>query len=97
MCGSILDHGKRKTRKPHRCWGCAELFPKGSTLSFSVSTDMGSVMTAYWCDECSSANLRELGFDGDYCMDFGAIAEAKRELLEDKRWLEARKSKTDPQ
>lgn len=78
MCGSILDHGKRKIRKPRRCWGCTKRFDVGAILNFVVSTDMGSAMTAYWCDECQSTDLKALGFD-EYCMDFGDIALAKRE------------------
>lgn len=44
---------KRKTRKPHKCWGCCEDIPVGSLIEFTVSVD-GSFCSAYWCDVCSN-------------------------------------------
>ncbi len=40
------------TRKPHHCWGCTALFPKGANLEICVSVDGGQIMSAYWCDTC---------------------------------------------
>lgn len=52
---------KRKTRKPHKCWGCCKDIPIGSVVEFTVTVD-GSFCKAYWCDVCCAV-MDEL----DYC------------------------------
>ena len=41
-----------KTRKPHKCWGCAREFPSGSTLEVNECVDNGDFHRAYWCETC---------------------------------------------
>ncbi len=41
-----------KTRKPHKCWGCAKEFPAGTLMTYSVSVDQREFSAAYWCKEC---------------------------------------------
>ena len=41
-----------KTRKAHRCWGCARMFPAGTKMDTVTSTDCGKIFTGYWCDVC---------------------------------------------
>lgn len=43
----------KKTRKPHSCWGCAQSFPKGSTLVKIVSVD-DVIYSSYWCSVCDA-------------------------------------------
>ena len=41
-----------KTRKPHKCFGCAKEYPKGSYMSRSSVTDCGTVWESYLCEVC---------------------------------------------
>lgn len=49
---TFLDHRSVKTRKQHQCWGCARMIPAGSQMDVTVSVDMGSASSAYWCLVC---------------------------------------------
>ena len=40
------------TRKPHKCWGCAREFPKGSKMGVLVYAECGEIYSTYWCDTC---------------------------------------------
>ena len=79
MCGTILDHGSRKIRKPRRCWGCTKRLEVGSVVNYQVDADAGTISTTYWCDDCAKAPLRELGFWGDDCIGYGDIGQARAE------------------
>ncbi len=48
----IVSDKKVKTRKPHKCWGCAEDIPVGRTVTCVTSVDGGEIATVYWCDRC---------------------------------------------
>ena len=43
-----------KTRKPHRCIGCAEMILVGSTVRRTRGFDDNKPWTAYWCDWCAA-------------------------------------------
>ena len=49
-----LSGGIVTTRKPHKCWGCAQDIPVGGKVESSVSVDMGKAIRTYWCDVCLS-------------------------------------------
>jgi len=48
----ILKHNIVKTRKDHRCWGCARKFEKGTKMDSITSVDGGEISTDYWCSTC---------------------------------------------
>lgn len=45
---------KVKTLKPHKCWGCCEDIPVGTSVIRTVTTEDRRISTAYWCDICYS-------------------------------------------
>ena len=50
--GILLRDGMVKTRKPHRCWGCARPFPAGSELQSTTAVFDNAIATTYWCEVC---------------------------------------------
>ena len=70
----VISHKYVKTRKPHKCFGCAREYPKGSTLNREAIEDDGTVFTAYMCPECEDY-LNSGDYSGDeFC--FGQLYEA---------------------
>lgn len=39
-------------RKPHRCWGCATLYPAGTQLTHIVAVNANGFNNSYWCPIC---------------------------------------------
>jgi len=78
-----------KTRKPHKCWGCAREFPKGTMLQRIVNADGGTIYTTYWCPVCNEAWAAG-DYDSDSTIDMGDLKredpawETIRAKLEDK-------------
>lgn len=53
------------TRKDHYCFGCAQLFPKGSYLLYCFGRDCEAVLSYYLCGVCEEvANI--IGEDFGY-------------------------------
>lgn len=50
-----------RTRKPHRCWGCARQVPVGTDIECYTSASEGSITSTYWCDRC-------IGFYDEHCL-----------------------------
>lgn len=73
----IVSSEDAVTRKPHKCWGCATEFPKGSKLSRVTCADGGEIYSCYWCDICQEWLTR---YDDGEGVDFGS-------LREDEGWL----------
>lgn len=70
----VISHKYVKTRKPHKCFGCAREYPKGSILNREAVEDDGTVFTAYMCPECEDY-LNSGDYSGDeFC--FGQLYEA---------------------
>jgi len=67
---SVIASKKVITRKPHKCWGCAREFPKGSTLDRVTCTDGEVIMSAYWCEICQEW-LTE--YDDGEGVEFGTL------------------------
>lgn len=69
----IIAHKYVKTRKPHKCFGCAREFPKGSILNREAVADGGTVFTAYVCPTCEDY-LKSGDYTGEeFC--FGDLRE----------------------
>jgi len=41
-----------KTRKPHRCFGCAKTYPAGSFLRYSSGVGEDGIWSTYFCSVC---------------------------------------------
>jgi hypothetical protein len=48
----LLEEKIVTTRKPHRCFACWRLFPKGSKLQWSKHCDNGDFVECYTCETC---------------------------------------------
>jgi hypothetical protein len=48
----VISNKIVKTRKEHKCWGCARSFPKNSNLEAVTAEDEGKIYTNYWCEVC---------------------------------------------
>jgi hypothetical protein len=48
----ILSERNVKTRKEHKCFGCARKMPVGTQMQCTTSPDMGKLITTYWCKTC---------------------------------------------
>ena len=52
-----MDHLRSKhvkTKKPHQCHGCAEIYPAGSKMEYVVHADQREILTSYWCETCET-------------------------------------------
>ena len=61
-----LASGKRKTKKPHRCWHCDEIILPGTVVNYQANCDDGRAYTIYFHPECMTAcnGCSRLNFDG---------------------------------
>jgi len=41
-----------KTRKPHRCFGCAKIYPAGWLMRFNTSVGEDGFCSTYFCSVC---------------------------------------------
>ena len=51
---SIISYKMVKTRKEHRCVGCARKMPKGSNMQSVTSSNDGKILRDYWCNTCQT-------------------------------------------
>lgn len=42
------------TRVPHKCWGCALGFPKGTRMMKVNWIDGSDLSSSYWCEICDA-------------------------------------------
>ena len=49
---NLISDKKVKTRKMHKCWGCLESIPIGTSTTRITSVDGGEIASVYWCDRC---------------------------------------------
>ena len=42
----------RTTRKPHKCWGCAKVYPAKTKMKYIKTVDNGDFVGSYWCKTC---------------------------------------------
>lgn len=63
----ILRWEERRTRKPHRCFGCRKAYPAGTKMISAAYADGGVAWSSYWCDTCIEV-IDRYGERGDeYC------------------------------
>jgi len=68
-----------KIRKPHKCWGCMQLFPIGTEMEYNASTDGGEICSSYWCESCQKL-LNEVDWtDFEDGIGFGELKEYMEE------------------
>ena len=78
----VIAHKYVKTRVPHKCFGCAREFPKGSILNREAVEDGGTVFTAYMCSDCEDY-LHSGDYTGEeFC--FGDLRESVLEKITEK-------------
>lgn len=86
----ILSQLQVRTRKPHRCWGCARLFPAGTEMETTAGADGGKMFRCYWCSVCIAVMATWHPQDLEE-IDLGGVREADPEA-----WAaEAEKEGTD--
>ncbi len=56
--GAIAER-RVKTRKPHRCFGCDQLYPTGSSMRCITWRDQDGIRSYHWCDVCDEVWKRE--------------------------------------
>lgn len=61
---TILDTKTVTTKKPHKCWGCGGIIPKGRNVSRQSQADEGRSFSVYTCEVCDMFMSRP-GFDSD--------------------------------
>lgn len=49
---NIIDQHIVKTRKPHRCFGCLEMMPTGSSVERCTIVDGDQIYANYLCEDC---------------------------------------------
>lgn len=59
--------GAAKTRKPHRCFGCAKEYPAGSDMINAAYADGGTVDSCYWCNTCREYMKRHFRYGDETC------------------------------
>lgn len=46
------------TRKPHRCFGCDQLYPAGTSMECVTWRDSDGIRSFHWCDVCREVWVR---------------------------------------
>lgn len=80
----ILRWEIRKIRKPHRCFGCNKVYPKGEVMTSAAYADCGSVFGCYWCGTCETVMNRTFE-PGDEVCQYGQVRDGDPELWESVR------------
>ena len=68
----------KKTRKDHKCFGCREKLPKGSTAFYITGIGDDGFESYHLCIPCWEWDRRNPGEDGDECGE-GDIGDARRQ------------------
>lgn len=78
-----------KIRKPHDCFGCGEIFPKGTEMECQVNKDDGELYRLYICLPCAKhwnepfkdSFVDALGYGElkEFCQQAGKTCETCRE------------------
>lgn len=68
---SAIAERRVKTRKPHRCFGCDQLYPAGSSMRYITWRGEGGISSFHWCDVCDEVWKRSgLRYDDEiHCGD----------------------------
>jgi hypothetical protein len=78
----IIRSATVKTRKDHVCFGCQCKIPEGSTVTAETCTNIGSIYTLYFCEECWEflCEHEDLCEDDDGMVWEGYIGDARSEF-----------------
>ena len=68
-----------KTRKPHKCWGCAKEYPAGTKMKYCESVDQGEFTNTYWCDSCEKIRGKLESWEQSEGFAFGELLEYEKE------------------
>jgi len=63
----ILRWQERKTRKPHKCFGCYKTYPAGTKMAYAAYADGGTVQDCYWCETCQEYMRRYFEYGDETC------------------------------
>ena len=74
----------KRTRKPHKCWGCLETIPSGSSALYVAEYGGREINDAYYCEKCDRFLTEHPDwFDPDFGIGAGEVLEARMELMRD--------------
>lgn len=62
---TVLRVQQVKTRKEHRCYGCARMFPAGTPMRVCAGPDGDTFMQSYWCSTCQDIGDEDGWNSGD--------------------------------
>ena len=81
MIMDILSKKIVKTRKPHRCFACWEMFDSGTEMEAGTYKDDGDIYTLYCCEICQNLLSEFPGsfIDDDDRFQEGCVAEIMAE------------------
>jgi predicted SprT family Zn-dependent metalloprotease len=68
-----------KTRKEHKCWGCAETIPAGTNVVKTTTVNDGRIGDAYWCEKCHDAVKKMEPWEREDGFAFGEVGERLKE------------------
>jgi len=76
----ILRWQEVKTRKPHKCFGCAKEYPINTKMINASYAEDGTVNSCYWCITCLEYMHQYFEYDDE--TDYGEIYENNKEEWE---------------
>jgi hypothetical protein len=68
----LKDEDIKRTKKPHRCFGCLDIIPAGSPAHVQVNNDLGklgSIYTHIYCEQI----MRDMEMDYDDTYSEGCV------------------------
>jgi len=66
---TILHWNQVKTRKPHRCFGCAKTYPEKTEMIHSAYADGGQAYSCYWCKTCVEYTYENFAMGDEVCQE----------------------------
>ncbi len=79
----LRDEVVKKTRKPHRRFGCLKIIPAGDSAHVQVNTDCGSVGSIYTHLHCGTIMAEIWDTDdmrGDDTLEEGCVTQYLRDI-----------------
>ncbi len=67
----FLEQKQVKIRKPYKCYGCARMLPKGSTMTRITEVNSGEFIHSKWCLVCGEYWDRHM--TADDTIDMGEL------------------------
>lgn len=86
---NLIREKKVKTRTEHTCWGCTQIIPKGTVVSFVKGRCDHQWFQSYYCHVCDFVISRRDCRDFEDGIMYGEIRDGDPEGWEqDKRYME---------